>query len=47
MGTVQFNGSVNIPESSDFRSQFDPKHNFLACFINTFLSAYTFINEKI
>ena len=42
-----FNGSVNIWERCDFRSQFDPLSmifNFF--FLNTFLSAYTFWMKK-
>ena len=39
----EFNGSDNIPESCDFKSQFDPIN--IICqsfFFNTFLSAYAF-----
>ena len=50
--TRGFNGSVNIPESCDFRSQFDPLNIiFLPFSWILFLSAYTFfwifLNEKI
>ena len=38
-----FNGSVNISESCDFRSQFDPLY---IIFLNTFLSAYIFLMKK-
>ena len=42
-----FNGSVNISESCDFRSQFEPLiHNFIAFFLNSFLLAYTFWMKK-
>ena len=38
-----FNGSVNIPESCDFRSQFLLLNIiFQPSFLNTFLPAYTF-----
>ena len=41
--TRGFNGSVNIPESWDFRSQFDPLDIIVKpFFLNTFLSAYAF-----
>ena len=41
--TRGFNGSVNIPESCEFRSQFDPLN--IICksfFLNTVLLAYAF-----
>ena len=38
-----FHGSVNIPESCIFRSQFDPLNIFcLPFFLNTFLLAFAF-----
>ena len=38
-----FNGSVNISESCDFWSQYDPLYIiFYPFFLNTFLSAYIF-----
>ena len=41
--TRGFNCSVNIPESWDFRSQFDPLDiTVQSFFLNTFLSAYAF-----
>ena len=45
--TRGFNGSVNIPESCDLRSYFDPLNIFfLHFFINTFLLAYAFCMYK-
>ena len=41
--TRGFNGSVNISENCDFRSQFDPFYIILYPFVlNTFLLANTF-----
>ena len=36
-----FNGSVNISERCDFRSQFDPFYIIFSLFLKYFLSAYT------
>jgi len=38
----RFNVSVNIPESCDFQSQFDPLNIIFSFFLKYFLSAYTF-----
>ena len=39
-----FKGSVNIPESCDFQSQFDPLYIFFLPFFGyNFLQTYTFV----
>ena len=44
-----FNGSVNILESCDFRSPFDPLNiiNFLTFFLKYFFVGIYILNEKV
>ena len=46
-GPRGFNGSVNIPERCDFRSQFDPLKQFFSLFLNAFFVGICILKENV